>query len=77
MVCPVCGTTEAQVWKEPGRNAIDCTECGHYTISGSVLAVRDANGYKFDVEQTRAWLDGRRKFQDPPLITTQTVCWAA
>lgn len=78
MKCMICGSV-AQTWDiAQGGKGVDCVDCGRYDISGSVMAVRAANGYRFDVDQMRLWLIGQRKINPDgvPYIRDGNQCWA-
>lgn len=76
MRCIVCGA-QAQSWDFAGGGmSVDCVDCSRFDVSGSVLAERAANGYRFDVDQTRLWLASQRLLRESaPLIETGTVRW--
>ena len=76
MACLICGGT-APVW-EYGRGglSVDCAACGRYDVSEPVIEIRAKNGFGFDVDQTRLWLQSQRLTgRHTPLIDTGTVKW--
>lgn len=78
MSCLICGGT-AQVWDYPrGGKSVDCVECSRYDVTGSVLELRAVGARRFDVDQTRLWLESRRIIDPdhPPLIDSNVVRWA-
>ena len=73
MRCYICGAV-AQTWDfVNGGKSVDCVKCSRYDITGSLLQVRRRNDDRFDVEQTRAWLQAERDIgHSPPVIRSGT-----
>jgi len=75
MDCLVCGADAREVESELDGVEIRCPDCGHFGVSGSLIAIQ--RGRHFDVQQTRWWLERRRQaFPDHlPVITDGFAFW--
>ena len=78
MECYICDAEAQESGFADGCKSVECSGCGRYDVSGSVLAVRTAGGHRFDVEQMRHWLvQQRRVYPDrDPFIQSGNERWA-
>ena len=78
MECYICGAVAQESEFADGCKSVECTDCGWYDVSGTVLAMRTYKPNGFDVEQTRQWLiQQRRVYPDRnPFIESGNVRWA-
>lgn len=73
--CLICGAHAVQLETRIDGEEQRCPECGHFAVSGSLLAIQQ--GRLLGVEQTRAWLQRFREANPGvlPVINTTTVYW--
>ncbi|CAI8718432.1 TFIIB-type zinc ribbon-containing protein [Pseudomonas chlororaphis] len=76
MECLVCGVDALKVDSGIDGVELKCPDCGHFGVSGSLLAVQ--HGKSFDIEQTRWWFDRQRHAhpEQLPIITEAFAFWA-
>jgi hypothetical protein len=71
MKCLICNA-DAKILHALGDwSEVWCpTECGHFRVSGNLVADLTAKKEFFDIERTRLWLEINRKTEPAPLIST-------
>ncbi|MEX2023415.1 hypothetical protein, partial [Pseudomonas aeruginosa] len=69
MSCYICGA-QANVLQEPDDQRIACPDCGDYKITGSAVAVLEANGWTLDADITRRWIGTFQGTGNIPMITS-------
>lgn len=72
MTCVICGA-EAPVINGVDHQQADCQSCGRYRVSGTAMAMMNANGWNFDVEKTRRWLGENQDESGVPVINSDVV----
>jgi hypothetical protein len=78
MNCYVCGADAQESSFADGCKSVECAGCGRYDISGSVITVKSAGGYRFDAEQMREWFERQRAIYPDraPFIRDGNQRWA-
>lgn len=71
MECLICEGPAASVDSLGDYQERACGECGHYRISRTALTLMEGNGWRFDVDQTRAWIKSRQGTGEIPMINSQ------
>ena len=76
MDCLVCGVDSVRVDSNLDGIELKCPDCGHFGISGSLLATQ--GNRRFDLAQTRWWFDRQRDVypERTPIITDSYAFWA-
>lgn len=71
MKCLIC-TADAQLLHSLGDwSEVRCPAgCGHFRVSGNLVADLTAKKESFDIERTRQWLEMHRKTDPAPMIST-------
>lgn len=50
---------------------IACPKCGHYRVTRTTLASIEAHDWRFNVEQTREWIESQQGAESVPTIDSQ------
>ncbi|SEQ26623.1 hypothetical protein SAMN03159444_01368 [Pseudomonas sp. NFACC02] len=75
MECHVCNQAAEEGDSVGDYVAVDCTDCGRYRISGTVIGQLE-RGRWLDTAASQQWLEEqRRDGVESPLITTSNVVW--
>ena len=78
MECYICDAEAQESGFADGCKSVECPGCGRYDISGSLIAVKRANGYRFDIEQMREWFARQREIYPitNPFLRDDNQRWA-
>ncbi len=75
MRCYICDEDATEI-SRGDQQLVDCSDCGAYAISGTVIRLRNQDIRTFRVIDTRAWLDEQRETgESRPLLNTSNVQW--
>lgn len=67
MGCYICGKdVEAVVFAD--SEEYPCSDCGHYRISGTAMALFKAHNWTFDIDLARRWIASQQGSGTIPLI---------
>lgn len=70
MACRICNEPAEDIAPLGDYQDWNCSGCGRYRISGTLLAELDANKQSLDVEATRIWIATNRATGDVPNLST-------
>lgn len=76
MACLICKKPAQNIQTIGDFDELKCSDgCGHYRVSGSLIAAMRTSGRSFDVQQTRQWLAIHRITEPAPMITSSTAIY--
>lgn len=73
MDCFICQSDATRIDPAGDYQRLACPACGEYTISNTALEEMRKNGFKFNVEIARQWLNRYLGTGEIPRIDTATA----